>query len=90
MDITEARKNIDKIDEELIFLFEKRMKISAEIAQYKRENNLPVFDEKREIEILKKIDATAENELKIYTENLYKKIFEISRSYQDKLNRTEE
>ena len=37
MDISESRKKIDEIDAEMSELFIKRMKLSAEIAEYKKE-----------------------------------------------------
>ena len=40
-------KKIDKIDSELMPLFTERMKCSAEVAEYKRANNMPVLDKKR-------------------------------------------
>ena len=52
MDISELRAEIDKIDEELVKLFCARMEISAKVADYKRERNLPIFVPAREREIL--------------------------------------
>ncbi len=85
MDIAEARNEIDKIDSELVKLFEKRMKLSAEIAEEKKRKNLPVSDKKREEEIIKKIGEKSTEETKKYTENLYRKIFELSKDYQKEL-----
>ena len=42
------RKEIDKIDDNIIELLEQRFNLVVEIGQYKKENNLPVFDAKRE------------------------------------------
>ena len=50
MNLDELRLEIDKIDDQLIKLFQERMEVSAKIAEYKRENNLPVLDPKRERE----------------------------------------
>ena len=52
MDLNELRGQIDSIDEQLVKLFSERMKISGRIAEYKTENGLPIYDEKREIEKL--------------------------------------
>lgn len=49
------RKEIDKIDDNIIELLEQRFNLVVEIGQYKKENNLPVFDAKRESAIKKKI-----------------------------------
>lgn len=48
----EARVKIDKIDHEMVQLFEKRMEIVREVVDYKIENNLPILDSKRENEII--------------------------------------
>lgn len=85
MNIEEARKEIDKIDGELLKLFEKRMSLSAEIAEEKKEKNLPVFNPKREEEIIKKIGEKSSPEFRKYTEDLYGKIFELSKDYQKEL-----
>ena len=55
MDLSELRGEIDAIDDQLVDLFCRRMEISAKVAQYKKENNLPVFVPAREREILKKV-----------------------------------
>lgn len=52
MELSEYRKELDIIDEEILTLFTKRMKLSSEIAEYKRENSLPVLDLRREKEKL--------------------------------------
>ena len=54
MDLSECRKEIDNIDKELVQLFEKRMNVAINVAKYKIENNLPIFNEAREVEVIKK------------------------------------
>lgn len=85
MDIKDARNEIDKIDGELTDLFVKRMKLSKEIAAYKKENNLPVFDKTRERDILNKACDRAGSELENYIIILYTTLFDVSRSYQKQL-----
>lgn len=89
MDITELRSEIDKIDDELLKLFCARMEISAQVADYKRERNLPIFVPAREREILQAVGQKASAELAGYARSLYSTIFELSRSYQAKRNGTE-
>jgi len=55
MDLQELRKKIDEVDDDLVRLFQQRMDVSAEIARYKKENNLPVHDPAREREKLYKL-----------------------------------
>ncbi len=55
--LEKLRKNIDAVDEQLVQLLAQRLNISREIAKYKRQNNSPIMDEKRELEIIE--DRTA-------------------------------
>ncbi|EEY34785.1 chorismate mutase [Pseudoleptotrichia goodfellowii] len=52
--LSEIREKIDKIDKEIVELIEKRLEIVKEVALYKKENNMKVFDSKREKEVLEK------------------------------------
>ena len=54
MDLSECRKEIDKIDKELVELFERRMNVAIKVAEYKIENNLPILNEAREAEVIEK------------------------------------
>lgn len=90
MSIEKLRNEIDLVDRQIIELFEKRMKIAGEIAEYKKENSLPVFDEKREKEILEKLSALSNDRMKESVVGLYEKIFELCRDYEEKLIKTEE
>lgn len=85
MNLEELRQKIDKIDEEMIRLFEKRMDIAGEIAQFKKDSNLPVLSASREREKLAVVTAEARDDMKSYISVLYPLLFELSRSYQNKL-----
>ena len=43
-DLSWCRTRIDEIDEKLMALFEERMTIVLDVARYKKENNLPIFN----------------------------------------------
>jgi len=86
MDITELRNEIDQIDDQLVKLFVQRMEVSEQVAQYKRERNLPILVPAREREKLKDVAEKAGPDMANYTRVLYSMIFELSRSYQGKLN----
>ena len=88
MDISQLRSQIDEIDAELVELFCKRMSISAEISEYKKQRNLPIYVPAREREILAEVGNKAGQEMENYAKVLYSLIFELSRSYQSKLNNT--
>ncbi len=86
MDLTEIRQEIDEIDQELVRLFCARMNLSAQVADYKKANNLPIFVPARERAILQKVAQMAGPEMENYTRVLYSMLFELSRSYQSKRN----
>ena len=52
--LTELRKHIDEIDNELLEVLAKRMRVSREIGQYKKEHHMPVLQTIRYDEILEK------------------------------------
>lgn len=83
MDIKQLRDEIDVIDKQLVKLLEQRMKVVTNVALYKKENNLPVFDETREVEVLaKNVALVQEEELKNSIENILKSIMDISKDFQ--------
>lgn len=86
MDLNEIRKDIDKIDDELVRLFCARMDLSAKVADYKKANNLPILVPARERAILQSVAEKAGPEMANYTRVLYSMLFELSRSYQSKRN----
>ena len=86
MDLSEIRQDIDSIDRQMVDLFCRRMALSAQVADYKKANNLPIFVPGREREILKTVAEQAGPEMENYTRVLYSMLFELSRSYQAKRN----
>ena len=52
--LAELRRQIDGIDEQLLELLAKRMRISREIGVYKKEHNMPILQSPRYSEILEK------------------------------------
>ncbi|NRU61644.1 monofunctional chorismate mutase [Clostridium beijerinckii] len=53
--IDDYRNKIDEIDKEITRLFEERMDIVIKVGEYKKQNNLPIFDKNRESQVIKKI-----------------------------------
>ena len=83
-DLSKLRENINEIDNKIIELWKERMELSLSVAEYKRENNLPVLDAQREKELLDRIKNMAGDELGDYSVSLYETIMSLSRSYQQK------
>ena len=86
MDLKDIRGQIDEIDNDLVKLFTKRMALSAQVADYKKEHNLPIYVPARERDILQDVAAKAGPEMANYSRVLYSMLFELSRSYQSKRN----
>ncbi len=86
MDINNLRNEIDSIDDELVRLFERRMNVAAEIAEYKRANGLAVSDRGRERQVINKVTSKVAPHFSNYTRVLYQTMFDVSCSYQRGLN----
>ena len=82
MELKDLRTEIDKIDEELVQLFKKRMEVCGQIAEAKKAQGLPVLDSAREEEKLRAVMAAAP-EIKNQIAALYITIFDVSRRYQE-------
>jgi len=80
--LEDLRKGIDDIDDAITDLFTKRMHLALDVAKYKKENNLPILNAKREKEILERISEQTEEAQEGYARILFNTIFDVSRSYQ--------
>lgn len=85
MNIDEYRNRIDRIDKQLVVLFCERMDTASDIAAWKKEQKRPVFDPERERQKLLEVASSVPEELREYTASLYSLLFELSRSYQNRL-----
>ena len=84
--LEDYRKEIDSIDKELISLFEKRMNVAIKVGEYKKERNLPIFNGKREEEVIEKnINLLQNKDYSDVTRSFFEKIMELSRSLQANL-----
>jgi len=71
MPLSSLRKEIDKLDNDLIKLLKKRLKVVEKIAKVKKKHGLEIFDRKRENEIAKKL-AQMSKKYKVNKIFLYK------------------
>lgn len=81
MDLKDIRVEIDSIDKEIVELFKRRMDCSVKVAESKRETNTPIFNPKREEEVLDKVEEFGGKYGK-YARLLYSNIMELSRDLQ--------
>ena len=86
IDLQELRKEIDRIDKEMVSLFEERMEICKNVAEYKIETGKKVFDKEREDQKIESVKAMAGNEINRQgAGELFGQIMSISRKLQYKL-----
>lgn len=85
MDLKSIRNQINAVDKEISDLFEKRMNLSTEVAKYKIDNNMPVFDAKREKEVIDNNVARIKPELKPYYKDFLQELMDNSKKLQYKL-----
>lgn len=82
MDLTELRSQINDIDEQICELFVKRMEVCYKVAEYKIENNLPVFHADREKQIIDRVRAGVSEDMANPAEVLFTNIMDISKCKQ--------
>ena len=81
--LDEARKIINEVDAQMAELFVKRMRAAEAVYEYKKELGLPILDQKREDEVVRKNSTLVEDEvLKGYYIDYLKHMMSVSRAYQ--------
>ncbi len=86
MDLLELRTQIDEIDKQIVELYEKRMDICREVAEYKIETGKKVFDRVREEEKIRKVKSMTNSDFASRAvEELFEQIMSVSRKLQYQL-----
>ena len=80
--LEQYREEIEKIDEQLFNLLAKRMNVSMRIGEYKKENNLPIFDAKREEELKEKNLLLVEVKYRHACNEVFELILKLSKDFQ--------
>ena len=89
MDLNTYRKEIDQIDDQIVRLFQERMDVAAKIAEYKKAQGMPILQPAREREKLTEVSEKSREDMQSYVRVLYSLLFELSRTYQERGNRSE-
>lgn len=85
-DLSELREEIDRIDREIVALYQERMKIAAQVAAYKIETGKKVLDREREASKLAVLTALGDSEFNRYgIRELFEQIMAMSRKRQYQL-----
>ena len=83
LDLQEIRKKLDGIDNQLVELFEKRMALCSDVAEFKIQTGKKVYDGERERQKLDSVMAMADSEFnKKGVYELFSQIMTISRKLQ--------
>ncbi len=84
MDLTQCREEINKIDDQMKALFLRRMEVVSEVAKYKIENNMPIFDATREASMKERLSSDT-GDMKDYYLAFLEEMLVQSKNYQKKL-----
>lgn len=82
MELSEIRKQIDEIDDKLLKLFIERMQLASDVARYKAENNIVVFQSDREKQIIDSVREKAPEGFRRSAAFLFMNIMDISKCRQ--------
>lgn len=83
LDLTKIREDIDRVDKEIVRLFEERMTLCSDVAEYKIGCNKPVLDRTREEQKIEKVKSLASDEQNAKSvEDLFKHLMSLSRKLQ--------
>lgn len=83
MDLLELREKLDQIDEQIVRLYEERMEVCSQVADYKIETGKKVLDKSREEEKLRNVRSLAHNDFNAHgVQELFEQIMSMSRKLQ--------
>ena len=82
MELDSLRNEINDIDMQILSLFERRMDICRDIAQYKKQNGLPVYQNGRETEIINRVRINSPSWLSDASPVLFSSLMDISKCLQ--------
>jgi len=82
-DLLEIRDRIDVVDKQIADLYEQRMKLTEEVADFKIKNNMPVLDRTREKEKIERLQELATDDYnRRNIAELFEQIMSMSRKRQ--------
>lgn len=84
MELADIRKDIDKIDDQLVELFVKRMELSEQVAECKKAGGLPIVNRQREREVLADMSAKA-GQYGDYAYQMFSRLIDLSKARQSEL-----
>lgn len=86
-DLGKIREEIDEIDSQIVTLYEQRMQLTTEVAEYKISTGKQVLDKQREQEKIQSVKEQAKEENRFGVGELFEQIMAMSRKRQYQLLR---
>lgn len=85
-DLQETRRALDAVDRQIVALFEERMNLARDVAEYKIARGMPVLDSSREEQVLESRCALLQDAYWAPAlRELYEQIMALSRAEQQKM-----
>lgn len=87
MPLTKVRQEIDKLDQQLLKLFKKRVKLVERVGIIKKKYGMPIFNKTRELEIDRKLDKFAKKHglRKTFLQKIWKTMIDEAKVVQKKI-----
>lgn len=83
LNLVKTREKIDEIDKQLISLLEERLNAVVEVARYKEDHNMAIYDADREADVFaKNMSYLRDPALKQYAEEFLLSVMNIAKKYQ--------
>jgi len=77
------REEIDLIDDKIVELYSKRMELAKNIGLEKNKLQTSVIDSTREKNIINRVTSKVDDEIKVYTKQVFNTLFDTSKAYQN-------
>ena len=81
MDLEQVRKEIDKVDDQIAELFDKRMQLIDGVVKAKKHDKKAVNDPNRERDILLRVSEKVDEDKQVYLKRVFETLFEVSKAY---------
>lgn len=82
-ELTILREQIDNIDDQIVELYAKRMDLVKQIGIKKQKNQVSAVDTTREKTIINRVTAKVNDDIKLYTKQVFNTMFDTSKAYQN-------
>ncbi len=86
MQLEDLRTSIDKIDDQIVELYAQRMNFAKQIATVKKTDGVAISNSLREKSILSRVVNKVDEDIKLYTKQVFNTLFETSKAYQNTLS----